>query len=66
MQRLVKTIPVRNAHGDEPVLFVFKCGWGKQLALCTGEVAEQVNRDTFELIANGEKLSAIKRRDLSH
>jgi len=60
LRRLAKTIPVRDAQGDELILFVFNCAWGKQLALCTGEVAEQVNPDTYELITNGERLSAIK------
>ena len=52
--------PCSGCSRQELVLFVFNCAWGKQLALCTGEVAEQVNPDTSELIANGERLSAIK------
>jgi hypothetical protein len=71
LNKLVKAIPVMDAHGDVPTLYEYRQivsyltvmglgGGTKRLALDTGEEVRRVDDDVFELVATGERLTRIK------
>jgi hypothetical protein len=71
LNKLVKAIPVKDAHGDVLTLYEYRqvvslftavdLGVGnKRLELDTGEDVRRVDEDFFELVATGERLTRIK------
>lgn len=63
MKSKLTAIPVRDANGDELTLYEFQDARYltrvRKLKLCTGELAETVDKNTFQVIATGELLSRI-------
>lgn len=62
-----KTIPVRDRNGDHLLLYEFRdsrsllglLGKARRLELCTGEAVEMIDRDSFVVIATGERLTRV-------
>ena len=62
---MVRSIRVRDARGDELILFEFKRSYLRALArrrmmLDSGEVVKQVDEDTYQIVSTGEKLFRVK------
>lgn len=64
MDKLIRAIAVRDAGGEELVLFEYQRSSarhpGRRMALCTGEVAACLGKDTFVLLSTGEKLTRVR------
>jgi hypothetical protein len=72
LSKVIKAIPVRDAHGDVLTLYEYRrimsflavmksLGRGaRRLALDTGEEVRRVDKDVYELVATGERLTRIK------
>ena len=58
-----KAIPVRDENGDHLTVYEFRDGRFmrklRRLRLCTGELVERINEDTFAICATGERLARI-------
>ena len=73
MDNVIRVIPVRDANGDELMLYEYEqavppylaimglgCPGATRLALDTGEGATQIDDDTFVLVERGETLTRIR------
>ena len=72
MDNVIRAIRVRDANGDELILFEFEQrqqsnlvtmrlgARATRLALDTGEEAKRVDDDHFVLVASGERLTRIE------
>jgi hypothetical protein len=69
---LVRTIPVRDANGDELTVYEYRdrrhrtilglrfARKVRRLVLCTGEPVEYVSETVFALVSTGEELRRIE------
>ncbi|MEO8453979.1 MAG: hypothetical protein ABI454_02370 [Sphingomicrobium sp.] len=61
--RFLRSIPVRDANGDELTIYEFH-EWRflrkvRRMTLCSGEPVEALDADIFVLVNTGEKLTRI-------
>ena len=72
MDNVIRAIPVRDAHGDELMLYKYEVsgaspatmgssgsGAATRLALDTGEAVWRVDDDNFVVAASGERLTRV-------
>ena len=72
MRTLIRSIPVQDANGDALTLFEYLelrhslrvigtryTRMARKFSLCTGELAEPLDEDTFVLAGKSEKLTRI-------
>ena len=72
MDNVIRTIPVRDAHGDALTLYEYeqsgpslismalnRAAPATRLMLDSGELVERVDDDNFVIIATGERLTRI-------
>jgi hypothetical protein len=73
LDNVIRTIPVRDAHGDALTLYEYRpaaphwtkiglnrAGGTTRLALDTGEEVKRIDDDHFVIVASGDRLTRIK------
>jgi hypothetical protein len=59
----MRSIPVKDANGDELTIYEFHerrfLRKVRRMKLCTGELVEAVDENTFALVGSGEKLTRL-------
>ena len=76
MDNVIRTIPVRDGHGDELLVFEYqqsvrtrgligrnRAGAARRWVLDSGEELQRIDDDHFVVIATGERLTRITAPD---